>query len=203
MIKMMGKSAGAMMMVGAMMMAQPLFANSLIAQAVPVAVAKSTLEITPQRDWNKLSIRPGKKAETWTLDGPSLNDLAFYAGIAAGEPLLREQSKKRAPLPKWPANALLTDVPEFLEGSYRTKAGIAVFNMGKVEPTKFLDGDGVRFSFDYMLGDEVGRQGVAVAALRGGKLYMISYEAPRLHFFDRNVADFEAVISAARLNPAP
>lgn len=200
MINMMNKPVGAAALVALMMVSAPAWAHSLIARGAPVLVAKSNLEITPARDWNKLSARPGKKAETWTLDGPRLNDLTFYGAIAAGEPLVRERSKKKDPLPKLPANAMITDIPEYLEGTYRAHLAIAGFTMGKAEPVTFLGGPAVRFNYDYILGDELGRQGVSIAALRDGKLYMISYDAPRLHFFGNNLADFEAVAAAAKLN---
>ena len=32
-------------------------------------VAGSDMSVTPDRDWNRLSMAPGKHAETWTLDG--------------------------------------------------------------------------------------------------------------------------------------
>jgi len=76
-------------------------ANKLRLKGEPVTVAASTLTIVPARDWNSLSRKIGKNAETWTLDGDQLNDVTFYGGIAAGSPLVKELSKKRAPLPKF------------------------------------------------------------------------------------------------------
>src|SRR3546814_20406076 len=87
------------------------------------------MKVTPARDWNSLSIRPGKKAETWTLDGEQLDDVTFYGGIAPGEPLIRERSKKHKPLPKFTSETLLIEVPELLEGTYRTQKGIGTFSI--------------------------------------------------------------------------
>src|SRR3546814_4864653 len=61
-------------------------ANGYREKNMVVKVAKSAMKATPARDWNSLSIRPGKKAETWTLDGEQLDDVTFYGGIAPGEP---------------------------------------------------------------------------------------------------------------------
>src|SRR3546814_5965886 len=44
-------------------------ANGYREKNMAVKVAKSAMKVTPARGWNSLSIRPGKKAETWTLDG--------------------------------------------------------------------------------------------------------------------------------------
>src|SRR3546814_4636799 len=99
-----------------------------------VKVAKAAMKVTPARDWNSLSIRPGKKAETWTLDGEQLDDVTFYGGIAPGEPLIRERSKKHKPLPKFTSETLLIEVPELLEGTYRTQKGIGTFSITSSNP---------------------------------------------------------------------
>lgn len=177
-----------------------LSANDLIKSGETVMVAKSTLSITPPRDWNKLSLRPGKKAETWTLDGERLNDISFFSDIAPGEPLLRERSKKHDPLPKLRPNSLLTDIPEFVEGTYRAHLGIAAFSLGTSKPTKFLGESAIQFTYEYVTPDELTRRGEAVAVLRSGKLFMITFDAPKLHFFDRNVEDYRAVVASAKLS---
>lgn len=177
-----------------------LSANDLIKSGETVAVAKSTLSITPPRDWNKLSARPGKKAETWTLDGERLNDISFYSDIAPGEPLLRERSKKHDPLPKLRSNSLLTDVPELLEGTYRAYFGIAVFSVGTSKPTKFLNEPAIQFTYEYVTPDELTRRGEAIAALRNGKLFMMTFDAPKLHFFDRNIEDYRALVATAKIS---
>jgi len=102
-------------------------ANDFREKGKPVAVVKATMTVTPPRDWNQLSIKPGKKAETWTLDGEDLNDITFYGAIAPGEPLVRERDKKRKPLPKLTRETLLLEIPDLLEATYRSYKDIAVF----------------------------------------------------------------------------
>src|SRR3546814_2722959 len=104
-------------------------ANGYREKNMVVKGAKSAMKVTPARDWNSLSIRPGKKAETWTLDGEQLDDVTFYGGIAPGEPLIRERSKKHKPLPKFTSETLLIEVPELLEGTYRNQKGIGTFSI--------------------------------------------------------------------------
>jgi len=70
-------------------------------------IADSRMFVTPPRDWNQLSIKPGKFAETWTLDGEQLNDVTFFGGVEPGKPLVRELSKKHEPLPKFSEATLL------------------------------------------------------------------------------------------------
>jgi hypothetical protein len=174
-------------------------ANGYRERHVQVEVAKSTMRVTPVRDWNSLSIRPGKKAETWTLDGEQLNDVTFYAGIAPGEPLIRESSKKHKPLPKFTSETLLVEIPELLEGTYRTEKGIGAFSVTGSNPDHFLGHDGIRFTYDYVDPDNLPRKGEARAAVIKGQLYMATFDAPRLHYFDATLDDFRILTDSAVL----
>ena len=174
-------------------------ANGYREQGKTVTVAKSDLQITPAQDWNQLSIRPGKNAEIWTLDGEQLNDVTFYGGIAPGKPLVKERNKKREPLPKMKKDTLLIDVPELLEGTYRAYKQIGIFKLTSTEPAKFLGSDSVKFTYEYVDADNLTRLGEGHAALISGKLYMATFDAPRLHYFAQGLDAFHALVATARL----
>src|SRR3546814_10785703 len=89
--------------------------------------------------------KAGKNTETWTLDGEQLNDVTFFGGIEAGKPLVKERDRKRDPLPKFTSSTLLIEIPELLEGTYRTHKQIGAFRLLTTEPAKFLGQDGVSF----------------------------------------------------------
>jgi len=187
-----------------MLLASPGIAgNALREQGKPATIADSMLTVTPSRDWNRLAYAPGKNTELWTLDGENLNDVTFFAGIEPGKPLIREVSKKRKPLPKFTRETLLVEVPELLEGTYRASKEIATFTVTGAKPDRFLEQEGIRFTFDYVDGDGLGRLGEGRAALIGGKLYMATFSAPRLHYFERSIADFRALTDAATLVSPP
>ncbi|MDP1028459.1 hypothetical protein Q5H91_14650 [Sphingomonas sp. KR1UV-12] len=175
-------------------------ANAFRERGKASTIADSLLTITPTRDWNRLGISPGKKTEVWTLDGEELNDVTFFAGIEPGKPLIREVSKKRKPLPKFTRDTLLVDIPELLEGTYRASRNIATFTVSGARPDRFLDRDGIRFTFDYVDEDNLPRRGEGRASLVDGLLYMATFSAPRLYYHDRTLADFHALTDAARLN---
>ncbi len=179
--------------------ATPAAANRLIEANRSVEIADSALEVTPARDWNRLSARPGRSAETWTLDGDALNDVTFYAGIENDRPIFREVNRRNQPLPRFSSTMLLTDVPTLLENSYRVGRGVSVFAMDRVEPMRFGGQGGVRFHYSFTAGDEVRRRGEAVGAIVRGKLYLIAYEAPAIHYFDASVEDFRRLIASAML----
>lgn len=183
-------------------MASPSLAgNSLIVPGMPVAVAKSSLTVTPDREWNKLGARPGRNSETWTLDGDDLNGVNFYGGIQSGKTLFREVSKRTKPLPHFSTSMLLTDIPEFLENSYRIALGTSLFSMDAVEPVKFLGKDAVHFAYSFRKGQEdVSRKGDAMAVIIGGKLFMITFEAPSVHYFGRDVDSYRHLVGTATLS---
>ena len=181
-------------------MTTPGRANDFRAQGKSVSIRGSSLLVTPPRDWNTLSARPGKFAETWTLDGEQLNDVTFYAGVEPGEPLVRERSKKRDPLPKFTASTLLIDVPELLERTYRAARQIGAFTVTATRPEHFLDHDGVAFAYEYLDSDNLPRRGQAIATLVDGKLYMATFDAPRLHFYERTADDFRKLVASATLS---
>lgn len=183
----------------ALAFAAPLQANAWREKAKPAQIGDTAFTVTPPRDWNRLDIRPGKHAETWTLDGDQLNDVTFYAGIAPGEPLVRERNRKRDPLPKFTSATLLAEVPELLEGTYRAYKQSGAFTLTGSTPEPFLGNPGVYFTYDYTDADLLPRKGEARATLIGGKLYMATFDAPRLHFFDDAVDDYRALIATATL----
>jgi hypothetical protein len=177
-----------------------LAAHKLRETGKPVTVAKSDLEVTPSIDWNRLSGRIGKRTERWTLDGPQLNEVTFFGGVRDGEPLVKERSKKRDPLPKFTSSTLLVEVPELLEGTYRTHKKFARYETKKVEPTTFLGNEAVYFEFEFADDDGLTRKGEATATIIEGELYMVVFEAPRLHYFGKTIELFRALVSTAQLS---
>lgn len=174
--------------------------NKLIAQGARVAVAKSLLTVTPDREWNKMGARPGRNSETWTIDGDGLNDLTFYGGIEDGSTLFREVNKRAKPLPRFSSTMLLTDLPVLFENSYSIALNSQLMKIDAVEPMTFLGQKGIHFSFSFSrMNEEVRRKGEASAAIIGGKLFMITFEAPDVFYYERDVPAYRAIIAKASL----
>jgi hypothetical protein len=181
------------------LMTTPVLANAYREKGKIVKVGDSGLTVAPPRDWNRLNLKPGKFAEVWTLDGEQLNDITFFSGVASGEPLVRERDKKREPLPKFKSDALLIEIPELLEGTYRAHKHIGSFTLTSSKPGKFLGNDGVIFAYDFTDHDGLPRKGEARAVIIAKKLYMVTFDAPRLHYFERTLSDFRALADSASL----
>ena len=184
----------------ALLVAPAVAGNKLILPGARIAVAKSTLTVQPASEWNRLGARPGRNAETWTLDGDALNDLTFYGGIESGKTLFRDTDRKNQPLPQVSATMLVTDIPALVENSYRIALGTAAMSFGTVEPVAFAGGKGVRFTYAFTRqGETLRRRGEARGAMIDGRLYLITYEAPALHYYDRSLAAARQVADSARL----
>lgn len=178
-----------------------------IVPPAPTSVGKGSMTVTPTSAWNKVpsfmsatggaSINP--KAEVWTLDGPMLNQLTFYGGIKSGEGLFKLPSRADTKAPLFNATMLPQEVVEFVEKSYRVQTASPIFNITNLKPTTFSSLQGFQFDFDFTTQDEVRRKGRAAGAVKNGLLYLIVYEGATVHYFDRNLAEFDSLISSAQL----
>ena len=175
-------------------------ANSLISAGLHEKIARSTLSASPISEWNKLSERGGKNIELWTLDGDELNKITFFGGIPIGQPLFKEADKKHAPLPYVSANMLITDIPAILESTYRIQLHTMQMSVDTQEPTTVGGHKGIKFTYSFVReDDEVERKGEAVGAFVGDRLYIVAYEAPAIHFFDKDVEKFRQVAASLKI----
>jgi hypothetical protein len=174
---------------------------TLMPEAARVPVAKSAMTVVPGQGWNASSVRPSNKGELWSFDGPVLNNVEFIAGIANGEPLAKERNKKREPLPKFSASMLPTDVAQAFEQTQRILTGSPDFAVEAMEPVSFAGRPGFRFTYRYTRpDDELTRRGQARGAVVGGKLYLISYTAAALHYYDAHLTKAQAIMDSATVN---
>lgn len=173
----------------------------VVPAGTPATVAKSPMRATPAVAWNRQTSRAaGKNVETWTLDGALLNEVAFFGGVADGDPLFKERQKKDKPLPRFKASMLPTDIVTLFEASNRIVLESSLFAIDKVEPATLGGHKGVRFEYHYsMQGDQLNRRGEAVGAIVGGKLYLVSFVAPEIHYFDRDVAQFRKIVETVAI----
>ncbi|HEY0164540.1 MAG TPA: hypothetical protein VGB39_04110 [Sphingomicrobium sp.] len=181
-------------------LAAPTLANSLIAAAPQKKIARSTLSAQPASEWNRLSARGGKFVEVWTIDGDELNKVTFYGGVPVGQTLFKQADKKHAPLPKVSANMLITDIPALLESSYRIQLNTSQMSIDSLEPAMIGRHKGVKFTYSFVrMDDDVQRKGEAVGAFVANRLYIAAYEAPAIHFFDKDVAKFRQLAGTLKI----
>ena len=163
-------------------------------------VGTDEMLVTAVGDWNRSTQSELKRNESWTQHGTGLDDLSFYGGIVKGKPLLRQRDKKKDPLPKFDPAMLPTDIAEWFESSARIALNSAVFEVGAVRPATLAGTRGVEMDYTYATeGDNLERQGIARAAVVGGKLYVISFDAPKIHYYRAGLATALAIMDSARV----
>lgn len=173
--------------------------NSLVSAAPQTGIAKSSISATPDGEWNRLGRRDGKFVELWTRDGDSLNKVSFFGGVPLGQPLFKEVNKKSQPLPKVSAGMLITDIPTLLESSYRIQFRVNKMVIDTQEPATFSGHDGIRFTYTFVsLRDEVERKGEAIGVIVKDKLFLVSYEAPSIHFFEKDLPGFRQLVATLK-----
>lgn len=178
--------------------AQPALAGWKLVPA-NTSFANGEVTITPQSDWNLASGKLGKQTYAWTQDGFELNSLHVFAGVPAGQPLYKERDKKRNPLPKFDPSALLPDLVDLFERSFRAQNEVADFTVLEVRPASFGGQNGVRARFKYVLaGDDLVRFGEVRLAVKNSKLYAISFTAPALHYFNAGLPEAMAIMDSTR-----
>jgi len=175
-------------------------ANSLVAPGMRSGIAKSKLSATSAGEWNRLSRVDGKNVEVWTADGDALNKVTFYGGIESGKPLVKETDQKHHPLPKISPTILITDIPSLLETTYRSLGAVNQMNVGEEAPATLAGRKAIRFAYTLTRSDdEVRRKGEGIGALVDGKLYLVTYEAPALHFFEKDVQRYRELAASLSL----
>ena len=172
-------------------------AHKLEEANVAVRVANSKMSITPERAWNGIGGRQGKRSEVWTIDGEQLNELIFFADVRGGATLAPKM--KHVTLPTWDEKMLLVELPELVERNYRVTRQIAEFTQISSRPRTFLGRNGIEFEYEYVNDDGLHVHGIADATIIDGALYMINLNAPRLHYYDRSKPSFDAIVASAKI----
>lgn len=167
-----------------------------------VNVAGKLIFATPKSGWNSSSARPSDHGERWTRDGLALNELTFFAAIPDGSTLYNAPYGSAKKLPQFRSNMLATEIVELFENSNRILLDSSVFSIDAVEPAKLGTNEGVRFAYSYAAQDEgLTRKGEGVAAIVEGKLYLVNFIAPEIHYFDRDIEEIRQLVATLQLRP--
>lgn len=171
-------------------------ANSLIAPGPHAQIAKSSIVASPDGEWNKLSFSGGPNVEVWTRDGDNLNKVSFFGGVAAGMPIYRDTAKKKAPLPTVDGAMLLPDIPVLLESTYRARYQVNRMSIDSQDVTAIGGRQAIRFTYSYVRDEDgVERQGEAVGTMVNKKLYLVTYEAPKIYYFGRDLEAYHKIVN--------
>lgn len=163
---------------------------------------KEAISIEPDVAWNRINPAIGSnRIETWTLDGLTLNTLTFYVGITDGEPLAARQptgTPTPPPLPVFRKTMSEADIAELFEATMvRGLAGTS-FRYLSIKPAAMGTAAGMLLEFTVTTRDQVDRQGLAIGAVKDGRLYLIVYTGTRLYHFARDRHSIETLFATVR-----
>ena len=168
----------------------------------PVWVGDDTLSVSAPRAWNRH--RPAlfediREVEDWTLNGPLLDGISFVTGLPNGKALIHQRRSENQQVPPFRSNMTAPEISEMLESLYRVRGGAVDFRTLSLQPRPFLGTNGFQLDYEHLDTDELWRKGRVVGSVINGRLYLILFDAARLHYYEAALPDFEAVVSSARL----
>jgi hypothetical protein len=160
---------------------------------------RERLTVTVDKPWNQFERGLGDNTPTWTQDGITVDALRFYAGLKDGALLAPTPSEPKGSKPlAFRSTMQAAEVVALFEALYSRDG--SSFQLDRLSPQTFAGQAGFRFEFSGIrMHDEVRLKGIGWGALRNGELFVITYTAPRLSFFDRHLASAEAIAKSARI----
>ncbi len=134
-----------------------------------------------------------------TLDGPALQTVHITTGVKDKQTLLYDLSEE--PQPPYDKKMSLLEMQDFIRDSF-IAIGAERFEITSFTPKDFAAWPGFSVSFSYLTTNGLEVRGMMVGAQHNEKLYTVTYRAPALHYYDKNLADFEAIVrSIQRIAP--
>lgn len=160
-------------------------------------VVRDALTVRLDQGWNKFANGTGN-AELWTAEGLPLDTLRFYVNVNDGEPLEPVRGANRKEVPRFRAAMEPGEIVETFEAL--SAADGSRFQLLKLAPAGFLGAAGFRFDYSLLRkSDEVELRGFGYGAVRNGRLTLIVFQAPKIHFYGQLAARAEALATSARL----
>lgn len=167
-----------------------------------VTVGDDSMSVVPPRPWNRhrhIIFGDIREVDDWTLNGPVLDEVSFVSGLKDNRALIRQRWSANQQVPRFRSNMTPPEIAAMLESLYRVRGGAVEFRTLSLGPRPFLGTNGFQLDYEHLDSDEVWRKGRAVGAVIRGRLYMISLDAARSHYFTSTLPDFEAIVNSARL----
>jgi len=172
-------------------------AVSMVKMDRGTVIVKDAITVASDGAWNRLDLPDsGRASEVWTSDGLSLDVMTFIVGIKDGEPLVQPAvGAKRTP-PAFRSTMIANEIVELYEASAIQDG--STFKMEHLAPAQFAGANGFRFEFSMTRKrDDVTLRGFGQGAVIKGRLYLIVFRAPRLHYYAKHLPRAEATVRSA------
>jgi hypothetical protein len=182
--------------------AQFLFGGYSLVEAKEQKVGDGKMVVTPPRPWNRAPrsiFFDLSEVEDWTQNGLYLDGISLVTDLKDKKALIRQNRRDDRQVPVFRSDMTPPEIAAMIESLYRIRGGAVDFKTTSLIPRQFLGYPGFQHDYEHLDGDEVRRRGRVVGAVIGGRLFMIMFDAARMHYFDVGVVDFEAIVRSARL----
>lgn len=174
------------------------------ALVTPGVVAVQDLKVRAGSGWNNAppyeTRFARKESVTWTRDGLLLDRLVIIPGVPDGEPLLITREETAA-MPVFRADMLPNEIEELVESTIVKffGEGQAVVNTENLRPHRFGDERGVLFDLTATVTESPEYKGLVGAFIANDRLYVMYFLAATPYYYDKHIADAEAVIKSATI----
>ena len=178
------------------------YSDYSLVRAQRVSVGDGSLAVAAPRPWNKhrpIWFGDIRQVEDWTQNGALLDGISFVTGLKDGKSLVRQRRTASEQVPIFRSNMTAPEVAAMIESLYRVRGGAVDFKTISLQPRPFLGANGFQLDYQHLDDDELWRRGRAVGAVIDGKLYMILLDAAKAHYFDADLADYEALVASAQI----
>ncbi len=133
--------------------------------------------VTTPVAWTGVAIQDG---ETWTINGPALDELIFFAGVGEGRSLVSPDAGSGTP-PAFKSRMRANEIMEMVADSL-AYIGFKRVKGSKLRPAKFGQLPGFRFEFVFRSEEGLKYAGKAIGAVHKGELHLILFSAPFTHY---------------------
>jgi len=182
--------------------AQSLFGGYSLVEAKPRKVGDGSMVVTPPRPWNRAPrsiFFDLTEVEDWTQNGLYLDGISLVTDLKDKKALIRQSRRDDRQVPVFRSTMTAPEIAAMVESLYRIRGGAVDFRTTALIPRQFMGYPGFQQDYEHLDGDEVRRKGRVVGAVISGRLYMVMFDAARMHYFDAGIGDFEAIVNSARL----
>jgi hypothetical protein len=160
----------------------------------------SAYSVDPQIVWSRIA---SEKFESWTVDGPALDEVSFANGIGDGEAvvLLSPQEQiaaklgQRTPLPVFRKDMTPSEIMELITDSL-TSIGFTNVAAHDLQPFDFGGRHGFRFSLTMATSASLEERGRSVGMVENGRLYLITFRAAADYYYPKYQAIVDRMLGS-------
>ena len=171
------------------------------APATEVQQIGGVFSVQPTVVW---SVASKGNNQTWTINGPALDAVAFFTNIKGGSPFranLNDAAAVSTPpadnsAPKFSTDMTATDVVDLYE-SELVDQGYSQIEIRRLRPHQISGRDAFRFEYSAFNSGGLAKKGMVIGLIDAEKgLNLVVYEAAAEHYYDASLPAAEGILAS-------